>query len=102
MGRLIREDDVIKAMEDNSVMVEVFGKKRKMIDAMMMCCDVADMPTVEARPVIHGEWLDARMNYVCSRCKTVFHDDIEWIQGEHKLPNFCPECGADMRKKVQE
>lgn len=45
MGRLLREEDVIKAMEDNSVMVEVFGKKRKMIDAMMMCCDIADMPT---------------------------------------------------------
>lgn len=45
MERLFREEDVIKAMEDNSVMVEVFGKKRKMIDAMMMCCDIADMPT---------------------------------------------------------
>lgn len=61
--------------------------------------EINTMPTVEANPVVHGEWLEKSMDYVCSQCKTEFHDDIEWIQGEHKLPNFCPECGADMRKE---
>lgn len=58
---------------------------------------VAQQPTVEARPVVHGEWEEKIMNYFCSQCKTAFDDDLTWITGEFKLPNFCPRCGADMR-----
>lgn len=68
----------------------------------MMIAVADSLPTVEAVPVVHGEWQEKSMDYVCSHCKTVFDDDFAWIQGEHKLPNFCPECGADMRKKVQD
>lgn len=39
MAEYIKKDDVIKIMENNSHIVEVFGTKKKMIDGMMMCCD---------------------------------------------------------------
>lgn len=54
MSDLISRQEVIKAMESNSFMVEVFGTKRKMIDGMAFCCDIAELPTVEAKPV---EWI---------------------------------------------
>ena len=64
--------------------------------------DIVDgLPTVEAVPVVRGEWDEKIMNYFCSQCKKAFDDDLVWITGEFKLPNFCPECGADMRKKVE-
>lgn len=49
--------------------------------------------TVDAVPVVHGEWIlhhDVFGEPVaeCSRCK---------VQGII-LGNFCPNCGADMRK----
>ena len=51
MSDLISREAVIKAMENNSFMVEVAGSKRKMIDGMMMCVEIADLPTIEAVPV---------------------------------------------------
>lgn len=59
--------------------------------------EIADAPTVEAVPVVHGEWVNEYINryghpcHCCSVCG--FH-------ASHQDKNFCPECGADMRKKV--
>ena len=60
---------------------------------------VAQQPTVEAVPVVHGEWIleeKAGVDYwCCSHCHK--------IRSEYYAKpkdNFCPECGADMRKKV--
>lgn len=63
--------------------------------------DVVNMllhfPTVEAEPVVHGEWIEHRWaeefggclisDYECSRCHT-------W---ERENSDYCPNCGADMR-----
>lgn len=66
------------------------------------------MPTIDAKPVVHGEWKQTyrieKIHYSC--------DDIE----TYKLPygyccsicsrrvkvkeNFCPNCGADMRERI--
>ena len=59
------------------------------------------MATVEAVPVVHGEWIDTQPDYhhgcgknahVCSSCQDYYTPDYEYM-------NFCPHCGADMRKK---
>ena len=58
---------------------------------------IDETPTVEAVPVVHGEWVNEYINryghpcHCCSVCG--FH-------ASHQDKNFCPECGADMRKKV--
>lgn len=65
------------------------GAAQSLIDAQ---------PTVEAVPVVHGEWVNEYINryghpcHCCSVCG--FH-------ASHQDKNFCPECGSDMRKKVQ-
>ena len=59
--------------------------------------EINEAPTVEAVPVVHGEWVNEYINsyghpcHCCSVCG--FH-------ASHQDKNFCPECGADMRKKV--
>ena len=58
---------------------------------------VRSFPTVDAKPVVHGEWIENETmirspfieNYHCSICNTISHKR-----------NFCSNCGADMRKKV--
>ena len=53
------------------------------------------MPKVDAVPVRHGRWIpchplgdDAPEGYMCSACHV----------GGWEKTNFCPNCGADMRK----
>ena len=60
---------------------------------------VAQQPTVEAVPVVHGEWIHVQSSdmataraYECSNCKKMRYGSF--------LPPFCQMCGADMRKKV--
>ena len=58
---------------------------------------VQDAPTIEAVPVVHGEVVTkvgdwGVMHQECSVCG----EGLEW----KSYPNFCPNCGADLRKKV--
>lgn len=64
--------------------------KRQWMDWLKYCLDA---PTIEAVPVVHGEWVGGKWWKECSECSEVFTPTT-------KEPNFCPECGADMRKKV--
>ena len=72
---------------------------------------IKELPTVEAKPVVHGKWEEcdwveydghvACSRYPkgalrCSECHNAFKKELLWKN------NFCPNCGADMRKKVQE
>ena len=47
MAEYVKKSDVIKIMENNSHMIEVFGVKKKMIDGFAMGCDFADLKIVE-------------------------------------------------------
>ena len=56
-----------------------------------------DIPTVEARPVVHGKWEEypSPLHRRCSVCKMEYDKLTNQFKG-----NYCPNCGADMRKKV--
>lgn len=58
--------------------------------------EINNAPTVEARPVVHGSWKTEftalLVVYRCSEC------NCATALGQ---TNFCPNCGADMRKKVE-
>lgn len=71
-------------------------------DAVDTCLDfVENAPTIEAVPVVHGEWIfkndgayRQRRAY-CSVCGK--RSGIGGIESNQRKP-FCPNCGADMRK----
>ena len=59
---------------------------------------VRSIPTVEAKEVVHGEWINEYINryghpcHCCSVCG--FH-------ASYQDKNFCPNCGADMRTSAE-
>lgn len=59
---------------------------------------IAYMPTIEDVPVVHGEWLRDGDFLICLNCESEMN--IKNSLGNKNKKNFCPNCGADMRKKV--
>ena len=62
---------------------------------------VRSIPTVEAKEVVHGEWIavtHGRGGHECSTCKTYAPS---YASGSENLSNFCPNCGADMRTSAE-
>lgn len=59
--------------------------------------DLNDLPSADVRPVEKGRWVEEQpgpwgMVYAtCSACK-------KRVTLEQRHMNFCPNCGADMRK----
>ena len=61
---------------------------------------INSIPAADVRPVVRGkwEWNDNNGYYYCGNCKAVSpreDQDGEYID----CPNFCPNCGADMREE---
>ena len=56
---------------------------------------VEDTPTVEAKPVVRGEWVEFDIDY--GGIPTVGYQCSECGQSNGFLTDFCPNCGADMR-----
>lgn len=64
--------------------------------AIQGCCD--DVKTLQSLPSAQpkkGEWIDTGSGQECSVCREVQY-------GYDNYRNFCPNCGADMRKEVKE
>lgn len=93
MEELIRKSDVVKVINKKIQNTSDYLQHDALIE---LEADVEEIPTVEAVPVVHGEWVNEYINryghpcHCCSVCG--FH-------ASHQDKNFCPECGADMRKE---
>lgn len=56
-------------------------------------------PAAEVRPVVRGEWVNPRHDSeMCSCCGTRFYISALFAVGGNDEPNFCPNCGAEMRE----
>lgn len=70
-----------------------------------ICIDIADInkaPTIEAKPVVHGEWEDYSAIKGMARCSEC-HDTYiyrAWVD-EGKW-YYCPNCGAKMDGEREE
>jgi hypothetical protein len=54
---------------------------------------IKELPTADVRPVVRGRWIDTDNYYQrwkCSACG---------CHTREAAPNFCPNCGADMREE---
>ena len=61
---------------------------------------IVEQPTVEAKPVVYGEWKYSRKENIAT-CKNCSYEHYLGTYHQYAT-NFCPNCGSDMRKKVQD
>lgn len=59
---------------------------------------ILNMKPANVKPIIYGKWIPVSDDdqdagcFICSHCNTnIFIDEFE------PLPNFCSNCGADMK-----
>lgn len=92
MSDLISRSALIEAMEKKyDVAKEKAFYSVGLSQGFIVCEElIKEQPTVEAREVVHGEWKYRKLwgFYTCSECN----------HGSKTQDNFCPNCGADMRK----
>lgn len=65
---------------------------------MMTRTIIEKLPSVEAEPVCHGQWIN---NTFCSECKR-FPVDVSVSISNQELTKYfsrCPHCGAHMRER---
>ena len=63
---------------------------------------VMDAPTIDAAPVVRGEWVvtDAYPHRVyCSLCYKTNVPNEEWLYEKNDYPKYCMWCGAKMEDK---
>ena len=65
---------------------------------------IKEFPAAAVQSVKHGRWdFQGYQLFKCTNCKEMFtQDQLEAMQNhkdceEWTFPNFCPNCGADMR-----
>ena len=61
---------------------------------------INSIPAADVRPVVRGKWEWNKNNgfYYCSECGSISPREDQ--DGEYcDCPNFCPNCGADMREE---
>lgn len=98
--RLIRVKDAEDAI--NRIGNQVKTARGMRVAALMSLCGV---PTVDAKPVVHGRWVDryggkyANPLYECSECKKPAPTKCEYdvlgsLEWHYDLTPYCPNCGA--------
>ena len=74
----------------------------RVMPALEMCrIALKSLETVDARPVIHGYWIEEYTHIRCSVCGATYSDEIVFMNRNFKnemLP-YCPNCGAQMDNK---
>ena len=101
MARLIDADKLI----EEGWILERHGESNKLIGVK----SIADVPTVEAKEVVHGEWVKTfrymRENINTGKLEPVYSCDCpicKWHTGNQGTRfNFCPNCEADMRTSAE-
>lgn len=78
----------------------MYRKHGELYDAQQILCDIEDMTPADVRENTRGCWQKSYYDNVartanCSKCGEL----LIFKQPGEKAPNFCPNCGADMRKE---
>lgn len=62
------------------------------------------LTSADVKPVVRGEWIweEASWGYRCSACQIMFDYDKTYQMFDHGFANFCPNCGAEMRKEEKQ
>lgn len=93
MARLIDMDELLNEFEALKNKAETL-RDAIYLDAVMAVIDTA--PTIDAAPVVHGEWIFGEGEDVDIQCSICGADAM--TEGDYRQveSNFCPNCGAKM------
>lgn len=105
MGDLISRSALIKKLEEHIEydFFDIYHEEPLIKLSLEMAEDIiGTMPTVEAEPVVYGEWVEVPYvyiglkRYICSNC----YDDEYWKKRYLTTKErYCPNCGAKTRDK---
>lgn len=87
--KIVIDEDVLNCNSIHETLLYLLNKIAEFIEEK-----VDEIPVINAVHVVYGEWIaqdEGLTKFMCSVCKGENHSGHE---------KFCPECGADMRKKV--
>jgi hypothetical protein len=75
-------------------------------DITDLCEILDDTPTIDAKPVVHGEWYSEYMfeDWDGNRVYEHHHLECGYRHRNHldkETANYCPNCGADMRERKE-
>jgi hypothetical protein len=61
--------------------------------------EIAEMPTIDAVEVVHGQWVWKDGKVFCSVCTLQGEQKYHYEDGEVEEYPYCPNCGAKMDLK---
>ena len=108
MADYISRDEAIERIQPHVKPQTVYGEGY--LQAIEHATAILElMPAADVQPVKHGEWdFQGYQLFKCTNCKEIFtQNQLEAMQNhinqeEFTFPNFCPNCGADMRGDTNE
>lgn len=89
----------MKFFDADALIENIEQMKKYQVDVDDVLEIIDNFPTIEAVPVIHGEWVKTSEYmpiYGCSICK----ERNLFKNGDNVFSNFCPNCGAKMTKQT--
>ena len=100
--RLIDADEILKILKEHAKSFipnyEEDNYEAGVLEGLALAeCEVNETPTVEERK--HGHWVVTENTYQCQFCQYWDTRKKEQVNGRYvfsKLPNYCPDCGAEM------
>ena len=96
MNDLISRSALVKKIRDYADEVGCVRGEYELANGILKAISVVeDAPTVEAKPVVHGKWIEFDIDY--GGIPTVGYQCSECGQSNGFITDFCPNCGADMR-----
>lgn len=91
--RLIDADELKKDIDGYDYSEEGYSDR---MDFKFIYEVIDNQPTVEAKPVVTGEWMKSETGvYICSKCNNGYKNQPTCMG--HPMFEYCPMCGAKMK-----
>ena len=93
---------LIDAEAAKNALYELKKKGISFIPTSFICDTIDNVPTIEAKPVVHAHWDE---NRCCTHCERTYMDIAiavweDFSENEGDIPSWCPYCGAQMDESI--
>jgi hypothetical protein len=99
MNEYISRDDVLKAIDYQHEVNNVFESEAAYVQMWETINDDIGIKAADVQPVKHGKWIIDNDYYTCSRCNHQYLKDkilSMTIYPSGGIPYYCPCCGSRM------